>query len=362
MRAPFRLMRTPGFTLIELLVVITIIGILAGIALPNYLKAKNKAKETEVKAAIHVIQIAIERYAVDNNDRYPPYMLGGSSEGWKDWHKFNDGTNATNKYVRDPLIAYAYVQAYPINPFVQDPIEVIRFASGGVGDQPGEGDPRFGFGGKEQGNVLDDPRYYRRLAGDGNDVPLIETYNTLPVAGVSSGEFADQYHYLFGGVYAADGVSWTKNVPMAGNFFYRAVPQKELTRTGEIASGALVPVPDVGYAKNNKFYILAGYGAGETRGKDVLRLVGTGGDGSDIYYQVPPSSGVTPIRFGIRGQNGNGLPEVFGGGDANTGPSWPYTFHASDPANEDLIFGAPDGLPDGIVAVLTSSGLGDADF
>jgi prepilin-type N-terminal cleavage/methylation domain-containing protein len=66
-----------GFTLIELLVVIVIISILITLALPNYMKARDKAKEAQVKAGGHIIQIALERYAVDFNGSFPRALGGG---------------------------------------------------------------------------------------------------------------------------------------------------------------------------------------------------------------------------------------------------------------------------------------------
>ncbi len=56
-----------GFTLIELLIVVAIIGILAAIAVPNFLNAQMKAKIARVDAELRSIRTAMEMYRMDNN-------------------------------------------------------------------------------------------------------------------------------------------------------------------------------------------------------------------------------------------------------------------------------------------------------
>jgi len=59
-----------GFTLIEVLVVILIIGILAGIAIPNFINQTSKAKDGAAKELVRTAETAAETYATDHGGTY----------------------------------------------------------------------------------------------------------------------------------------------------------------------------------------------------------------------------------------------------------------------------------------------------
>ena len=64
-------MKRKGFTLIELMVVVVIIGILAAIAIPNFLAMQARAKESSLKNNMHTLQVTVEDFSTRGADAYP---------------------------------------------------------------------------------------------------------------------------------------------------------------------------------------------------------------------------------------------------------------------------------------------------
>ena len=59
--------RQGGFTLVEIMIVVAIIALLAAIAVPNFVQARNAARSGNCINNLRVIDSAKEQYAIENN-------------------------------------------------------------------------------------------------------------------------------------------------------------------------------------------------------------------------------------------------------------------------------------------------------
>jgi len=84
--------RESGFTLIEILIVITLIFVLAGIALIQYQKSVTRAKEAVLKEDLFRLRDAIDQFYADKN-KYPQSL--------------------------EELVTEKYIRAVPADPFTQ---------------------------------------------------------------------------------------------------------------------------------------------------------------------------------------------------------------------------------------------------
>jgi len=98
-----------GFTLVELLIVVVILGILAGIVIPQINSATAESKESQIRANLSAVRSAIALYRVQHKEVYPGQ--GGETE------LIQQLTTATNEDggQTNPTVG-PYIDEFPDNP------------------------------------------------------------------------------------------------------------------------------------------------------------------------------------------------------------------------------------------------------
>ncbi len=99
-----------GFTLIELLIVVAIIGILAAIAVPNFLNAQTRARVARVVSDLKALATAEEMYFLDHNS----YTNESEHYIFKQYPDDRPRADAGLYFLIKPV---AYIGSLPNDPF-----------------------------------------------------------------------------------------------------------------------------------------------------------------------------------------------------------------------------------------------------
>jgi prepilin-type N-terminal cleavage/methylation domain-containing protein len=80
--------KSHAFTLVEIMIVVSIIALLAAIAVPGFLRARKRSQASRIINDLRLIDSAVDQYAIENN------KMSGAPVAVSDWTKYlKAGTN-----------------------------------------------------------------------------------------------------------------------------------------------------------------------------------------------------------------------------------------------------------------------------